>query len=76
MVTRAEICDTKALFDRVKHKELFLAADVFDKEPVPFDHHLINADNTVLTPHMAGRTMDANTANADAMMSYSRKIKS
>ncbi len=76
MVTRAGICDTNALYERVKNKELFLAADVFDKEPVPFDHHLMNADNTVLTPHMAGRTMDANITYADEVMSYFKEFTS
>jgi len=73
LVTRAEICDTKALYERVLKREIFLAADVFDKEPLPLDHPLFNCENTVLTPHMAGRTMDANIENAKMIISKFRK---
>jgi phosphoglycerate dehydrogenase-like enzyme len=61
-VTRAEICDTDALYRRVLNHELALAADVFDIEPVALDSPLLGRDNVVHTPHNAGRTIDANQA--------------
>ena len=64
-VTRARICDTEALYKRVLNDELFLAADVFDEEPVPLDSELLGRHNVVHTPHNAGRTIDANKARAD-----------
>ena len=64
-VTRARVCDTEALYRRVLNDELFLAADVFDKEPVPLDSPLLGRHNVVHSPHNAGRTIDANRARAD-----------
>jgi phosphoglycerate dehydrogenase-like enzyme len=64
-VTRAKVCDTEALYKRVLNNELFLAADVFDEEPVPLDSPLLGRANVIHTPHNAGRTIDANTARAD-----------
>ncbi len=64
-VTRARVCDTEALYRRVLNDELFLAADVFDKEPVPLDSPLLGRHNVVHTPHNAGRTIDANQARAE-----------
>ena len=63
-VTRAKVCDTEALYRRVLNDELFLAADVFDEEPVPLDSPLLGRHNVIHTPHNAGRTIDANTARA------------
>ena len=64
-VTRARVCDTKALYQRVLNDELFLAADVFDQEPMPLDSPLLGRHNVVHTPHNAGRTIDANRARAN-----------
>lgn len=76
-VTRARVCDTEALYRRVLNDELFLAADVFDEEPVPLDSPLLGRHNVVHTPHNAGRTIDANTARAeDGMARFRRRIES
>ena len=64
-VTRAAVCDTKALYRRVLNDELALAADVFDVEPVGLDSPLLGRANVVHTPHNAGRTIDANHAWAN-----------
>lgn len=69
LVTRAAICDTAALEQRVLTDELALAADVFAHEPMPGDHPLLGRDNVVHTPHNAGRTRDANIAWADDLLS-------
>ncbi|CAA9544332.1 MAG: D-3-phosphoglycerate dehydrogenase [uncultured Thermomicrobiales bacterium] len=60
LVTRAAICDMAALRERVSADELALAADVFDIEPLPVDDPLLGRPNVVHTPHLAGRTIDAN----------------
>ncbi len=66
-VTRAAICDTQALRRRVLADELALAADVFDVEPLPLDDPLVGRHNVVHTPHIAGRTADANRSWAEAL---------
>ncbi len=43
------------------------AFDVYDVEPVPVDDELRNRDNVVHTPHIAGRTKDANIRVADVI---------
>jgi len=60
LATRALICDMPAIRRRVLADELALAADVFDVEPVPLDDPLLGRSNVVHTPHLAGRTRDAN----------------
>lgn len=67
LVTRARICDTDALRERVLADELSLAADVFDVEPLPLDDPLLGRHNVVHTPHNAGRTRDANHRFAEAL---------
>lgn len=69
MVTRMQICDFNRLYERIKNNELALAADVFDIEPLPLNHILVGRDNVVHTPHIAGRTKQANEAFANALMS-------
>jgi phosphoglycerate dehydrogenase-like enzyme len=60
LVTRANVCDMKALRRRVLADELALAADVFDLEPLPLKDPLLGRHNVVHTPHSAGRTRQAN----------------
>ncbi len=60
LVTRVKICDVDAIRERVLADELALAADVWDVEPLPLDDPLLGRHNVVHTPHIAGRTMDAN----------------
>lgn len=60
LITRAMICDMEAVRKRVLADELALAADVHDREPLPLDDPLLGRHNVVHSPHIAGRTMDAN----------------
>lgn len=60
LVTRANVCDMKAIRRRVLADELALAADVFDLEPLPLKDPLLGRHNVVHTPHSAGRTKQAN----------------
>lgn len=68
VVTRMGIIDAPALRRRVLANELALAADVFDIEPLPFDDPLLGRENVTHTPHLAGRTVDANIAWARAIL--------
>jgi phosphoglycerate dehydrogenase-like enzyme len=65
LVTRAAVCDMTTLRERVLADELALAADVWDVEPLPLDDPLLGRHNVVHTPHIAGRTRDANLAWAE-----------
>jgi phosphoglycerate dehydrogenase-like enzyme len=65
LVTRADICDMAAVRRRVTNNELALSADVFDLEPLPLDDPLLKCDHVVATPHIAGRTRDANRTWAE-----------
>jgi phosphoglycerate dehydrogenase-like enzyme len=51
--SRAPIVDTDALVDALREGRLAGAAiDVYDEEPLPLDHPLRSAPNTILTPHI------------------------
>lgn len=67
LVTRAGVCDMEALRKRVRADELQLAADVWDVEPLPLDDPLLERDNVVHTPHIAGRTEHANRRWAEML---------
>lgn len=67
LVTRANICDMKAIRERVLADEIALAADVWDIEPLPLNDPLLGRHNVVHTPHSAGRTADANRKYAEKL---------
>lgn len=71
LVTRAGICDMKAIRRRVLAGELSLAADVFDIEPLPLNDPLLGHPNVVHTPHNAGRTQQAGERWVEAFSSNS-----
>ena len=54
-----------ALRERILADELAGAFDVYDVEPLPVDDPLRGRANVVHTPHIAGRTRDANLRVAD-----------
>lgn len=64
ITTRAHAVDMDALRERIIAHELAGAFDVYDNEPVPTDDLLRNRVNVVHTPHIAGRTKDANVQAA------------
>jgi phosphoglycerate dehydrogenase-like enzyme len=68
LATRANICDFAAIKERVLKDELSLAADVFDSEPVALDSPLLGRHNVIHTPHMAGRTKEANFSYAQMLI--------
>jgi len=68
VVTRAHAVDMAALRRRILADELAGAFDVYDVEPLPPDDPLRGRDNVVHTPHIAGRTRDANLRTADLII--------
>jgi len=57
---RGFIHDERALTQALRAKKIAGAGvDVFDKEPPPADHPLLQFDNVVVSPHMAGVTKEA-----------------
>jgi D-3-phosphoglycerate dehydrogenase len=58
--SRGPLVDCTALAGVLRKKQIAGAAlDVFDTEPLPGDHPLRRAPNCILTPHVAGATLDA-----------------
>jgi len=57
---RSGLIDEDALTRALAKREIMGAAlDVFDTEPLPPDHPLVQLDNVTITPHLAGSTVDA-----------------
>ncbi|MFT5368651.1 MAG: phosphoglycerate dehydrogenase-like enzyme [Candidatus Latescibacterota bacterium] len=67
ITTRAHAVDMAALRERIYADELMGAFDVYDVEPLPEDDLLRNRPNVVHTPHIAGRTRDANLMVAEVI---------
>ena len=58
--SRGPVVDTVALADALKEGRIAAAGlDVFESEPLPPQHPLRRAPNCLLTPHVAGATLDA-----------------
>ncbi|MCK9478889.1 MAG: hydroxyacid dehydrogenase [Firmicutes bacterium] len=54
---RGKIIDQNALLKRLEKGELFAALDVYETPTLAVDHPLRKLDNTILTPHLGGKTM-------------------
>jgi phosphoglycerate dehydrogenase-like enzyme len=50
--SRGPIVDEAAMLDALHAGRIFAALDVYDREPLPADHPLRRAPNTVLSPHL------------------------
>lgn len=74
VVTRAAAVDMDALRARILAGELGGAFDVYDREPLPPDDPLRGLPHVVHTPHIAGRTRDANHRTADVLVEDFRRI--
>ncbi len=56
---RSWLVDQEALLAELRSGRIQAALDVFDQEPLPEDHPFRKLDNVVLTPHIAGATIQA-----------------
>jgi phosphoglycerate dehydrogenase-like enzyme len=50
--SRGPIVDEQALLSALNAGRIVAGLDVFDREPLPLDHPLRTAPNTILTPHL------------------------
>jgi len=68
-VARGELVDEAALVEALKSRRIAGAAlDVFEHEPLPVEHPLIELDNVILTPHWSASTRDVWQATGKAMI--------
>jgi phosphoglycerate dehydrogenase-like enzyme len=58
LISRAHVVDFDALTDLLHAGRLHAAIDVFPLEPLPPDHPIRSAPNTVLSAHRAGGTAE------------------
>ncbi|MCP4256262.1 MAG: 2-hydroxyacid dehydrogenase [Planctomycetes bacterium] len=57
---RSGLVDESALVSALEEKRIAGAAlDVFDEEPLPADHPFIRLENTTITAHLTGSTIDS-----------------
>lgn len=56
---RSWVIDQDALVEELAGGRFWAALDVYDVEPLPVDHPLRRMDNVLLTPHVAGLTLDS-----------------
>jgi phosphoglycerate dehydrogenase-like enzyme len=54
--SRGPLVDETALLDAVRAGKIIAALDVYDEEPLPPDHPIRSAPNTVLAPHLGFST--------------------
>ncbi len=54
---RSWVVDQDALLTELRSGRIRAALDVFDDEPLPLDHPFRSLPNVLLTPHIAGATM-------------------
>jgi glyoxylate reductase len=58
-VTRGACVDTDALYAALRDRQIeFAALDVIEPEPLPTDHPILQLDNVLLVPHIAGLTRE------------------
>jgi len=51
-VSRGAVVDSTALVERLERGDIFAALDVFDPEPIPADHPILQLPNVFLSPHI------------------------
>src|SRR5699024_9160798 len=56
---RSALVDQEALTAELVSGRIRAGLDVFDSEPLPAEHPLYGLENVVLTPHVAGGTVEA-----------------
>ena len=65
---RASLVDNDALLAELRSGRIEAALDVFDIEPLLEDSELRRLGNTVLSPHMAGHTIETHRQQGTAMV--------
>ena len=57
-IARGKMVDEEAMIRAAAEKEIFLALDVFETEPLPEDSPLRNKENILITPHRANNSIE------------------
>jgi D-3-phosphoglycerate dehydrogenase len=72
---RSGLVDEPALIQVLRERAIMGAAlDVFDVEPLPPDHPLVQLDNVTIVPHIAGSTIDAFRTSPKLMAGHLRRL--
>lgn len=56
--SRGEVIDEEALVEALKEERFTAVLDVYNKEPLPAGHPLMDCKNAILFPHQCGPTYD------------------
>jgi phosphoglycerate dehydrogenase-like enzyme len=65
---RSWIVDQDALLAELQSGRLRAALDVYDTEPLPLDHPFRSLPNVILTPHVAGATLQSRYRQGDCVV--------
>ncbi len=65
---RSWIVDQDALLAELQSGRIRAALDVYDTEPLPLDHPFRTLPNVILTPHVAGATIQARYRQGDCVV--------
>ncbi len=57
-VSRGAVADSAALIRRLKQNDIIAGLDVFDPEPIPAGHEILELPNVFLSPHIGWATGD------------------
>ena len=72
---RSGLVDEPALVRVLQERRIMGAAlDVFDVEPLPPDHPLVQLDNVTIVPHIAGSTLDAFLGSPKLLAGHLRRM--
>jgi phosphoglycerate dehydrogenase-like enzyme len=73
--SRGDVVDEAALYRALKERRIAGAGiDVFEEEPTPSENPLLRLDNVLLTPHLAGGTLDSMRQKARAQYENFRRV--
>jgi phosphoglycerate dehydrogenase-like enzyme len=73
---RSWVMDQDALLAELQSGRIQAALDVFDQEPLPEDSPFRRLDNVILTPHVAGGTIEARHRQGQYMVQELRRFLS
>ena len=71
---RSWVMDQDALLVELKSGRVQAGLDVFDQEPLPQESPFRALDNVVLTPHVAGGTVEARYRQGEYMIEEMRRF--